>query len=83
MERGKSTTPGTFNANDRLDAAQVLEVLRARIRNRIGPLIAHLPAAEIEAVIDDIARIKFKYEGQRALLTTPAHSRIARAENND
>jgi hypothetical protein len=57
-----------------MEASEVLAILRQRIRERIGGVVGHLPPSEIDALVDDIARIKFKYEGFGALRHTPARS---------
>lgn len=70
-----NSTPTNGRGNERpMEASEVLAILRQRIRERIGCVVGHLPPAEIDALVDDIARIKFKYEGFGALRHTPARS---------
>ena len=55
-----------------LDAAAVLEALRERVGARVRPFVTHLPDAEVAALIENIVRIKFKYDGIASLRNTPA-----------
>jgi len=50
---------------------RVLAELRDQIRSRLGPVIGHLPQAEIDHLIDRIARFKYRHEGKAALRSTP------------
>lgn len=54
------------------DAPTVLALLRADISARIRPLVAHLPEVEVATLIENIARIKYKYDGSAALRHTPS-----------
>jgi len=64
MNEGRAEAPA--------DTQEIFAILRERIRKRIGPVVTHLPPPEVDALVERIARIKFKYDGKSALRATPS-----------
>ena len=61
---------------DRDEAAQmtrqeVVALIRQNIEGRIRPVVSHLPEPEIAALLDRMAQLKFKWEGNAAIRATP------------
>lgn len=61
---------------------RMLMELRRRIRSRLQPVICHLPEGEIDALVEQIARFKYRHEGKTALRTTPARGNPIGAQND-
>jgi hypothetical protein len=57
---------------ERAARESILAALRADIARRIRPLVSHLPEAEIATLIEQMARIQYKYDGDRSLRYTPS-----------
>jgi hypothetical protein len=78
--------PLEWHADGHADAGaepeRVLVELRRRIRSRLGPVICHLPEGEIEALVERIARFKYRHEGKAALRTTPARGNPIGAQDD-
>lgn len=49
---------------------EILAILRQRVRERIRPVVSHLPSTDVDRLVEDIVRFKFKYEGAAALRST-------------
>jgi hypothetical protein len=54
------------------DDERILRGLRDEIGARVRPFVTHLDPAAVDALIDQMARIRFKYDGAGALRHTPA-----------
>jgi len=63
MSSGRQSEPVTRE--------QVLALLRESIGERIRPVVRHLPDDEVAELIDQMARLRFKWEGVAALRSTP------------
>jgi hypothetical protein len=61
---------------DRTARETVITALKEDIGRRIRPVISHLPEAEICALVERMAFIQYKYEGDRSHLRTPADRRF-------
>jgi len=61
---------------EQLARETVIAALKEDIGGRIRPVVSHLPEAEICALIDRMAFIQYKYQGDRAHLRTPADRRL-------
>jgi hypothetical protein len=68
--------------DDGAEGERVLTELRRRIRSRLDPVICHLPEGEIEALVERIARFKYRHEGKAALRTTPARGNPVGAQDD-
>jgi hypothetical protein len=74
------------NSNERrseerpIAVEESLAILRQRVRERIGPVVTHLPATDVALLVEDIVRLKFKYEGPAALRATPPFSHDATSD---
>jgi hypothetical protein len=63
---------------DRIARETVIAALKEDIGRRIRPVISHLPEAEICALVERMAFIQYKYEGDRSYLRTPTDRRFFR-----
>ncbi len=63
---------GPIHIDIDVERERVLAELRERIRSRLNPVIRHLPQAEMDRLIDRIARFKYRHDGADALRSTPA-----------
>jgi len=63
MSNGRQSEPVTRE--------QVLALLRESIGERIRPVVRHLPEPSVADLIDQMARLRFKWEGVAALRATP------------
>jgi hypothetical protein len=50
---------------------RILRGLREEIGGRVRPFVTHLDPAAVDALIDQMARIRFKYDGAGALRHAP------------
>lgn len=60
---------------DQFARETVIAALKQEIERRIRPVVSHLPEPEICALIERMAFVQYKYQGDRSHLRTPADRR--------
>jgi len=60
---------------ERAEAERLVAELCDRLEWRIRPLVGHLPEEAIQALLGQMAWLKYKHEGARCLDSTPSRPR--------
>jgi len=61
---------------DQFARETMIAALKQDIERRIRPVVSHLPESEICALIEKMAFVQYKYQGDRSRLRTPGDRRL-------